>query len=171
MGKKPMLFICGLLFFLLVGCGQAKPDMYIENKAYNLTPQEYIDAINSNVTATGDDRYLTIPDFEASEAPIDIDFIYLTVSFTTDDNGKINKIFYSWDGTRKNVGYSVGLYCGKTLDMISPKNVDSVWEKLDIMNTASNNYKTSVSDNGTLYSYQMMGSGQFNFLTITPGSE
>lgn len=166
--KKTSIISIIVLLIMLSSCSSPKADMYIEDGVYNLTAQEYIDRMNDAVEVQGDSRYLPIPDFEESEDTIDIDFIYLTVRLTTNDAGNIAEIYYTWDGTREDVGYSLGLYLACTLDMLGVNDTDAVYDQLDMMNYNSSSYETSYEDNGTSFSYRTMGSGQFNYLTISP---
>ena len=168
--KKLAAILC-LLPILLAGCSAPSADMYVNEGAYNLTPQEYIDRINEIVTAQEDSRYKEIPDFLEAGDAIEIDFIYLTVEISTDDAGKITEIYYTWDATQSDVGYSIGLYLGYTIDMLGISNSDTVFDELDMMDTSSAGYETSYSENGTLFSYSTIGHGQFNYLTIRPTSE
>lgn len=166
--KKTSIIPIIISLFMLTSCSSPKADMYIENDAYNLTPQEYIDRLNSFVEEQGDSRYLTIPDFEESEEPIAIDSIYLTLFLTTDDSGKITEIRYSWDGTREDIGYSIGLYFSYTFSMLGVEDINLIYDELDMMNVNSNAYETSYDENGTYFSYDTMGGGAFNHLTIAP---
>ena len=168
---KKLLAPLSMLLILLVGCSAPSADMYIDGGTYNLTPQEYIDRINEIVAAQEDSRYKEIPDFLEAGDAIEIDFIYLTVEFSTDDAGKITEIYYTWDATQGDVGYSIGLYLGYTIDMLGISNSDTVFDELDMMDTSSAGYETSYSENGTLFSYSTIGHGQFNYLTIRPTSE
>lgn len=58
--KKGALLL-GVLALTLAGCSASKPDMYVEDGAYNLSAQEYIDRINEVVAIQNDSRYLEIP--------------------------------------------------------------------------------------------------------------
>lgn len=152
----------------LVGCTKTTPIMYVENGVYNLTAQDYIDRINAEVAAQNDSRYLQIPDFSVSDEAINIDWIYLTVRITTDSNEKIKEIQYSWNGTRTDVGYSIGLYCGMTVEMLAEGESGSAMDTLDMMDYTSVSYETSYTVNGTVLEYSTIGGGEFNWLTIRP---
>ena len=165
--KKCALFL-GVLALTLSGCSASKPDMYIEDSAYNMSAQEYINRINEVVSIQNDSRYLEIPNFEASGEIIEIDSFFLEIKITTDTNGNITEIYYSWDATRGDVGYSVGLYTGYTMELLGFSDSDAVYEQLDMMNTASAGYETSYSEAGTSFSYLTYGHGQYNHLTIAP---
>ena len=142
--------------------------MYIEDGAYNLSAQEYIDRINEVVAIQNDSRYLEIPDFETSGETIEIDSFFLEVKISTDTDGNITEIKYSWDGARDDIGYSVGLYTGYTMELLGFSDSDAVYDQLDMMNPASTGYETSYSEAGTLFSYWVYGYGQYNHLTIAP---
>lgn len=175
----------GLLLFVgivlgLTGCSKTGPlegsypgisaEMYVvEDSSYNLTPQEYIAKINDVVSAQNDSRYCEIPDFESSGETIDIDFIYLNLKISTNDAGEITEIYYTWDGTRTDVGYSIGLYVGYTAELLG-LDADNLYDSLDMMNVDSASHETSYAGNGTLFSYSTLGHGQFNYLTIRPES-
>lgn len=174
-GKKKMKksVLSGLLCILLLcGCASnsSSPELSAENGSFSLTPQEYIDKINEVVQLQEDSRYLEIPDFEASGDNIEIIFLDLNLELTTDENGYLTKIFYTWDAGRKDIGYSLGLYLGFTCEMIAPDEGDLIIDKLDMMDAVSEHYETSCTYNGIHFSYRMMGSGEFNYLTIEPAS-
>ncbi len=168
MKKAISLSLLIIVVLSLAACSASKSNSLIENGAYNITPQEYIDKINSVVDDQEDSRYLHIPDFEDSGDSIDIDFIYLTLELTTNDIGNITEIYYTWDGSRQDVGYSLGLYLGYTCELLGISNSDTIFDKLDMMNYTSPSYETTCTENGTLFSYSTIGSGQFNYLTICP---
>ena len=165
--KKGALLL-GVLALTLAGCSASKPDMYVEDGAYNLSAQEYIDRINEVVAIQNDSRYLEIPDFETSGETIEIDSFFLEVKISTNTNGNITEIKYSWDGARDDIGYSVGLYTGYTMELLGFGDSDAVYDQLDMMNPASTGYETSYSEAGTLFSYWVYGYGQYNHLTIAP---
>ena len=165
--KKGVLLL-GVLALPLAGCSASKPDMYIEDGAYNLSAQEYIVRINEVVAIQNDSRYLEIPDFETSGETIEIDSFFLEVKISTDTDGNITEIKYSWDGARDDIGYSVGLYTGYTMELLGFSDSDAVYDQLDMMNPASTGYETSYSEAGTLFSYWVYGYGQYNHLTIAP---
>lgn len=174
-GKKKMKkLVLPVLLSILLLCGctsnSKPPELSAGNGSFNLTPQEYIDKINEVVQLQEDSRYLEIPDFEASGDNIEIIFLDLNLELTTDENGYLTKIFYTWDSGRKNIGYSLGLYFGLTFEMIAPDEEDLIFDKLDMMDAASEHYETGCTYNGIHFSYSMMGSGQFNYLTIEPAS-
>lgn len=168
MRRKISLLFIPALAISITACSASKSDMYIENNAYNLTPQEYINRINDMVAAQGDSRYISIPEFQESGAEIKIDFFYLTVEFTTNNSGKISEIYYTWDGSRRNVGNNLSLYLGHTFEMLGIRDSDMVYETLDMMDYNYTSYETTYTENGTLFSYSMIGNGQFNYLTISP---
>lgn len=168
MKKAISLSLIFIIVLSLAACSAPKSNSLIENGAYNITPQEYIDKINSVVEDQGDSRYLPIPDFQDSGDMIDIDFIYLTLELTTNDAGNITEIYYTWDATRQGVGYSLGLYLEYTCQLLGISNSDAVFDELDMMNYTSSSYETTYTDNGTLFSYSTIGNGQFNYLTICP---
>ena len=125
--KKGVLLL-GVLALTLAGCSASKPDMYIEDGAYNLSAQEYIDRINEVVAIQNDSRYLEIPDFETSGETIEIDSFFLEVKISTDTDGNITEIKYSWDGARDDIGYSVGLYTGYTMELLGFSDSDAVYD-------------------------------------------
>lgn len=168
MSKKISLFLIPVIAITLAACSAPKSDMYIENGAYNLTPQEYVDRINEVVEAQGDSRYTPIPEFQKSGDEIEIDFIYLTVEITTNDSGNITEIYYTWDGTRRGIGDNLSLYLGYTFELLGISDSSTVYETLDMMDYTYTAYETTYTENGTLFSYRMMGNGQFNYLTIEP---
>lgn len=160
--------LLGVLALTLAGCSASKPDMYVEDGAYNLSAQEYIDRINEVVAIQNDSRYLEIPDFESSGETIEIDSFFLEVKISTNTDGNITEIKYSWDGARDDIGYSVGLYTGYTMELLGFGDSDAVYDQLDMMNPASTGYETSYSEAGTLFSYWVYGYGQYNHLIIAP---
>ena len=159
--KKGALLL-GVLALTLAGCSASKPDMYVEDGAYNLSAQEYIDRINEVVAIQNDSRYLEIPDFESSGETIEIDSFFLEVKISTNTDGNITEIKYSWDGARDDIGYSVGLYTGYTMELLGFGDSDAAYDQLDMMNPASTGYETSYSEAGTLFSYWVYGYGQYN---------
>lgn len=165
--KKGSLLL-GVLALTLAGCSASKPDMYVEDGAYNLSAQEYIDRINEVVAIQNDSRYLEIPDFESSGETIEINSFFLEVKISTNTDGNITEIKYSWDGYRNDIGYSVGLYAGYTMELLGFGDSEAVYDQLDMMNPASAGYETSYSEAGTLFSYLVYGYGQYNHLTIAP---
>lgn len=167
--KKIVAGLLALTLLLLSACGNGTNNSktsIISNGAYNMTPQEYIDKINENVELQNDSRYLTVPPFEKSGDKLQIDFIYCDLTLTTDENNNITKIHYTWDGTRRDIGYSIGMFCAVTFDTLSPGNIDAIHAELDMMNVSSKNYETSATSNGSTFEYRMMS--QFNYLTIYP---
>ena len=173
-GKKMKKSVVPVLLSILLLCGctsnSKSPELSAGSSSFNLTPQEYIDKINEVVQLQKDSRYLEIPDFEASGDNIEIIFLDLNLELTTDENGYLTKIFYTWDAGHKDIGYSLGLYLGFTCEMIAPDEGDLIIDKLDMMDAASEHYETSCTYNGIRFSYRMMGSGEFNYLTIEPAS-
>lgn len=168
MKKAFSLLLLIIVVLSLAACSASKSNSLIENGAYNITPQEYIDKINSVVEDQGDSRYLQIPSFQESGDKIEIDFIYLTLELTTNDEGNITEIYYEWNAARQGIGYSLGLYLGCTCQLLGISNSDAVFDELDMMDYTSSGYETTYTDNGTLFSYSTIGNGQFNYLTICP---
>lgn len=166
--KKFLFAVMVSVFVLsLTACGSSNnAEMYVKDGAFNLTAQEYIDALNEVVEMQNDSRYLSIPDFEKSGDFIEIDSIYCSVKLDTNDEGYLTHIWYSWNGTRRDIGYSIGLYSGMTFELLAPDESDSISDQLDMMNTSSKNYETSATVNGTQVDYEMMS--QFNYLNIYP---
>lgn len=167
MKKVKIALISVFCLVTLVGCSSPKSDMYVEDGAYNLSAQEYIDRINEVVAQQNDSRYMEIPAFEESGETIDIDFIYMELEISTDDNGKITELYYTWDATRDGIGQSIGLYIGYTSEMLGIDS-DTVYDELDMMDTSSAGYETSYCEADTLFAYRTIGYGRFNYLTIKP---
>ena len=167
MREMKRTLIAATCFIVLTGCSTPKTDMYVEDGAYNLTAVEYIDRINEMVALQNDSRYLEIPEFEESGKTIDIDFIYLNLKISTNEDGKITELYYTWNATRGGIGSSLGLYIGYTSEMLG-LNSDTVYEELDMMDTSSAKYETSYYGADTLFDYSTIGHGQFNYLTIKP---
>lgn len=170
--KILILFILLISLFMFVSCGNGSSDnstVKIENGSYLLTPEEYIEFINQCVESTTDSRYLEIPEYTESGESIDIDYIHCTLTIEENENGNIYEIAYYWNGNRKDIGYSIGLYCSATFDYFSGGQIDEIFDKLDMMNLSTNQYETSCTNNGSLYSYKKMG--EFNWLTISPVQE
>lgn len=165
---KKSLIAAGTILLVLTGCTAPKAEMHVQDGAYSLTPQEYIDRINATVDAQGDSRYLSIPDFQASGDEIEIDFIYLTVQLSTNESGNLTEIYYTWDWTQSGIGENLGLYLGCTFSLLGIDDVNGTYDALDMMDTSYAGYETTYTENGTLFSYSMIGHGQFNYLTITP---
>lgn len=160
--------LISIVVLSLAACSAPKSNFLIEDGAYNITPKEYIDKINLVVEAQGDSRYLPIPDFLNSGDEIQIDFIYLTLELTTNDAGNITEIYYTWDASRQDIGYSLGLYIGYTCELLGINDSDTVFDELDMMDYTSSGYETTYTENNTLFSYSTIGHGRFNYLKICP---
>ena len=167
MKKIRLTLISAACLVMLAGCSSPKSDMYVEDGTYNLSAQEYIDRINEVVALQNDSRYMEIPAFEESGKTIDIDSFYMDLEISTDDNGKITELYYTWDATRDGIGQSIGLYIGYTSEMLGIDS-DTVYDELDMMDTSSAGYETSYCEADTLFAYSTIGHGRFNYLTIKP---
>lgn len=170
--KKAASLLCIILvIFLLMGC-EAKPQpiMPVSNGAFILTPQEYIDHMNNVVEDQNDSRYLSIPEFEESDKTIDIDWIDLTLTLSTNSDGKIEKIQYKWHSSRTNADRNVNLYLSATIYMTSASSEvgQAVFDNLDIGDSRTPKYSTSYTTNGVQYEYSVWGYGEYNTITIYP---
>lgn len=142
--------------------------MYVVNGAYNLAPQEFIDYINECVEAQNDSKYKTIPPFEESGKKIDI-ISGVSVTFETNDAGKISKIEYSWVGTYSDTISVIGLLMGITIGSLTPEtDQDAILEELNMMSMEKSSYDTYSEANGSTFWYSSVEYAKYNFLTITP---
>ena len=159
-----------LILSCLAGCSSgSKASIYIKDGAYNLTPQQYIDAVNAVIEEQGDSRYSTIPDFVASEEKIEICSFRFTLALTTNDDGYITKFDFDWDAESRDAYNTAPFIIGLTIGSIAPDEAgNAVWAKLDMMDIVSPKYSTEASSNGTVFSYDCYGHGVFNRLIISP---
>lgn len=168
--KKILAVLLCICAVFLTSCGSSSnPSVKIEDGAYVMTPENYISSLNQVVEDVGDSRYLKIPEYLGSDESIEIDSIHCTLEITESENGNIANISYFWNGERKDIGYSVGLYFNATFDYFSGGEQEEIFNKLDIMNLSTDQYETTCKNNGTLYSYKKMG--PYNWLTISPYEE
>lgn len=171
--KKKTAFVLACLMSLaaLCSCGQSdKSAMYPVDGAYNLTPQEYIDAINANVENQGDSRYKTIPDFEASGEAISVWGMNIEVKIDTNDSGYITQIKYEWIIGSLEISNAATFLVGLTISMLSADNSESIIDQLDMLRTGftGSSYETNCTMDGSNYSFFCFGNGKYNWLTITP---
>lgn len=173
--RKLTSVLCLSLLFLLTACGNSKPAsaMSVENDAFTLTPQEYIDYLNKFVEEQRDSRYLTVPDFTESGKEIDVSKWYLTLKLIENDEGKLTEIQWDWDSTRNGTTFNAAAYFGTTLYMISADadTADAVISELSMLDSAPPRYETSYVSNDVLYSYSTFGHAQYNTITISPDTE
>ena len=172
--KRIVACLLAVCLLVLPSCsGQPKKSaMYPVNGAYNLTPQEYIDAVNAIVEKQGDSRYKTIPDFEESGKAISVWGINIEVKIDTNDAGKITQIKYEWTITSLEVATAATFLVGLTIGMLSSSsdNADTIIDQLDMLATGYSSYETSCTMDGSDYDFFCFGGGKYNWLTITPAT-
>lgn len=171
--KRTISFILATIFLITVfsSCSpKNKSAMYVVDGAYNLTPQEYIDAMNQHIENQADDRYKTISDFVNSGEEIEILSFRLTVEFETNDDGKISRITYNWDAVNASIITAATMLIGSTIGMISPDDGENVIQSLDMMNPNYPKYSTEAASGETVYKYSVYGYGDYNTLVIEPAS-
>lgn len=131
-------FCAGLLAFCLFtmcGCSskEQEPIMYIVDRAYNLTPQEYIDLMNQAMESQEDGDYLTLPNWNEATAKSIWITLSFRIAFDVDDNGKITCISYHWKNTSE-ASNTAAFLVGATINMltVSESQGDEIVEQLDM---------------------------------------
>lgn len=173
--KKFLALLLSLTFlFALTACGEPKSQgvMAVTDGTFGLTPQEYIDKLNTLVESLNDSRYLSIPDYVESGKPILVNSIYLDMVLTADDDGKLNGIKWGWHSERAGTTENVNFYLNETIFMISANEeaIGTVIDELDPLDYRYPRYDTSFVLDGALYQYSSTAYAKYNDITITPDS-
>lgn len=177
MRKMKCIVLAGLLVLALActSCGsqKAEPVFSAKDNAFTITPQGFIDYINTIVEEQNDSRYWTIPDYAESGKAIEVKSIFLTLTLEANESGNLTKIQLDWDAKRQGTGDNIGLYISGIVYGLTENSdaISTVLSELDMLDTEPPKYETSYSDSGVLYSYSTYGHAQYNTLTITPSSD
>lgn len=141
----------------------------VSDNAFNMTPQQYINLVNSAIVAQGDSRYKTIPDFVESGEQIEICWINFTLALTTNEAGYISKFEFDWKLGSDSVNNTAPFVVGYTIGCICPgEAADAVFSRLDMMDTTSPKYNTIATSNGVVFDYDCFYDGIYSELVITP---
>ena len=121
MGKKIVSIIMLVVVILsLTGCGAQNDEdvvignVKVENNAFNVTPQEWIDEVNIFIKLVKEDKgeeadgLLSLPDFNESGKKESMGK-HTSMTYTTDDNGKLTSVSFEWylNGTKEDM-YTTG---------------------------------------------------------------
>lgn len=172
--QRHRLILCFLCFLLLcTSCASSTKLMPVQNEAFSITPEEFIERLNALVDEQNDSRYLSIPNFGGNGNEIKIDSFYLTLKLVIDSDRNVTEIKWHWDGERQGTGRNIGLYLSGAIYMItgSEKMIDTIISELDMMDTSSPGYDTSYTYNDVLFSYSTFGHGKSNDVTISIKSD
>lgn len=174
--KKFLVLILSLSFlFALTSCGSSKSQgpMAVTDGTFGLTPQEYIDKLNTLVEASNDSRYLSIPDYVESGKSISVGSIYLELTLTADDDGNLTEIKWHWNADRVGTTENAIFQLSATILLISDNEeaLETVIDELDPLDSSYPRYDTSYVLDGALYQYSSINHAQYNDITITPDSD
>ena len=167
--KKGITFIIVFALILLSGCEKNKPAtvLYVENDSYNLTPQEYIDLMNSSIKQQ-DANYPTIPDWDEESTLLEIDKWFTTLDMKTNGNGKITRISYHWEVKNQEQTDAANFMAGLTIGMaVGPENIQTVYDALDMTKTGVSSYINECDNNGSHFYFMSYGYGKYNDLYIS----
>lgn len=159
---------CSLAF--LASCGESRPAtvLYVENDSYNLTPQEYIDLMNSSIEQQ-DANYPTIPDWDEDSASLEIGSWFNRLSIEENDDGKITRISYHWEVKNQEQTDAAYFMAGLTIGMaVGPENIQTVYDALDMTKTGVSSYINECDNNGSNFYFMSYGYGRYNDLHISP---
>lgn len=191
--KKVITIILVFALVLLTGCGESKPAtvLYVENDAYNLTPQEYIDLMNSSIEQQ-DANYPTIPNWDVNSESMEIGMWVDRSDIYADNDGDITKcsnvgtwfnelrietnadekiigICYEWEIKDQELTDAAYFMAGLTIGMaVGPENIQTVYDALDMAKTGVSSYINECDNNGSHFYFTSYGYGKYNYLHISP---
>lgn len=193
--RKVITIILAFSLALLTGCGESGPAtiLYVENNAYNLTAQEYIDLMNSSIEQQ-DANYPTIPNWDVESDSIemgmwtdrsDIDeddkniikasqvgSWFNELRIETNAEGKISEINYHWEVRSQEQTDAAYFMAGLTIGMaVGAENSQSVYDELEMTKTGVSSHTNEFDLNGSHFHFMSYGYGKYNDLYISPAED
>ncbi len=173
MMKRIVSGLLALLLLVMCGCsgGSAqtnKNTMYVVDGAYNLTPQEYIELINSSIEGQNA-GYPLIPDWDEDALYLAIDNRFIQLSLKINDKGKITDIHYHWEIKNQTQTDAAYFMAGLTIGMaVGAENSQSVYDALEMTKTGVSSHINECDKNGNHFYFISYGYGKYNDLHIYP---
>lgn len=173
MKKTICLSLC-ILSLLCTSCGGTKDAaMQVKNESFTMTPQSYIDYLNSAAEDYLDDGLVQIPDYVESGEKIEIDTGF-DLTLTADDDGNLTGIEWSWFSSRSN-DMNSSFYLGVALGMVIPdqKRVEQAVQELNLLEYTQSDFECRSTFNDVAFTHSMYTSAtngyvQFHFVDILP---
>lgn len=172
------LVLCGCTTPAVTETPEPTAAMFVEDGAYNLTPQELIDQLNSFIDYQGDSRYYQIPDYTTSGGDICIESGKIiqgnnvTLQLFENNSGNLSKVVVEWEEWEPTLE-SRNTYNAIVTFLISaicPENGErnQVLDRLDMDASGTPKYTTTASSNGTQFTYEYTLKGMYTYLTVEP---
>lgn len=114
--------------FSLAACGSSTPETGVVDGAFNCTPQEFIDGLNTTVEQANNDVIYSIRDYPGNGKELQIDSTSLTLTLSENSDGKLTKVYLYWysGDNNENVITSAGCYCGYILSHLASADADDI---------------------------------------------
>ncbi len=174
--EKEAAYSCALciLLVLCTSCGSSKnAAIQVADNSFTMTPQAYIDYLNRAAENYMDDGLVQIPNYTESGQKIEIDTGF-DLTLTTDDDGNLTGIEWSWFSSRSN-DMNSSFYLGVALGMVIPDQdeIEQTAQELKLLEYTQSDFECYSSYGDVAFAHSMYTSitndnVQFHFVDILP---